>query len=80
MKLNDLPVATYLVAGLTVIVAVVGGIVTITNPATLNFADYLTRLGEFVIATGVLGVGRAINLHGKAPAPRRRTTTPKDGH
>lgn len=45
-----------------VIAAVVGGIVTITNPDTLNFSEYLLRLAIF---GGALGIGRGIAEAGK---------------
>lgn len=53
-------VATYIVAGLTGIVAVTGAVVTITNPETLSFKDYVDSLQGFALAGGVLAVGRGI--------------------
>ncbi len=64
--MNDLPVATYIIAGLTAIVAVVGGIVTITSPETLSFKEYLDAISAFAIGVGILAVGRGIlNRPGK---------------
>lgn len=59
-SMNDLPVATYIIAGLTAIVAVVGGIVTITSPGTLSFKEYLDAISGFAIGVGILAVGRGI--------------------
>ena len=53
-------VATYIVAGLTGIVAVTGAVVTITNPDTLSFKAYVDALQGFALAGGVLAVGRGI--------------------
>lgn len=63
--MNDLPIATYLIAGLCAIVAIVGGVVTITTPGTLSFNDYLDALAAFAIGVGILGVGRGINSASK---------------
>jgi hypothetical protein len=67
------PVTTYLqdnpvfaILGLLVaIAALVGGVVTIVNPDTLNFEDYLDDLGKFAVALGVYAVGKGV-LHGGA--------------
>ena len=63
--MNELPIATYLIAGLCAIVAVVGGIVTLTNPGSLSFNDYLDAVAAFAIGVGILGVGRGINASRK---------------
>jgi hypothetical protein len=63
--MNDLPIATYLIAGLCAIVAVVGGAVTITSPDSLSFNDYLDAVAAFAIGVGILGVGRGINASRK---------------
>jgi ribose/xylose/arabinose/galactoside ABC-type transport system permease subunit len=59
--MNELPVATYIIAGLCAIVAVVGGVVTITSPDTLTFKQYLDAVSAFAIGVGILAVGRGIN-------------------
>jgi hypothetical protein len=59
VNLDTINVATILV----VIFAVVGGVVCITNPGTLNFKDYLIALSPFV---GGLAVGRGIAAHGRS--------------
>ena len=63
--MNDLPIATYLITALCAIVAVVGGVVTITAPDTLTFNDYLDAVAAFAIGVGILGVGRGINASRK---------------
>lgn len=60
-RLNGAPVATVIQVIVTVLVALVGGIVTIFNPATLSFEDYVKFLGVLSVGNGLLGVGRGIN-------------------
>lgn len=55
-KLDELPVATLIVV---VVGAVVGGIITITNPQTLDFNTYLKDLGILAGGSGLLGLARA---------------------
>lgn len=64
-KLNSAPLTTILVAVAFVIVCVVGGVVTIVNPDTLSFSDYVERLGIAAGALGLLAIGRGINLSGE---------------
>ncbi len=59
--MNELPVATYLIAALCGIVAVVGGVVTVTSPDTLSFPQYLDAVSAFAIGVGILGIGRGIS-------------------
>lgn len=54
-----LPVATALVV---VIVALVGGIVCITDPESLSFEDYQRNVA---IAAGLLAIGRGLNSRTK---------------
>lgn len=63
--MNQQPVATYIIAGLCGIVAVVGGIVTVTSPDTLSFKQYLDAISTFAIGVGILAVGRGINSRGE---------------
>lgn len=63
--MNELPIATYIIAGLCGIVAVVGGVVTITAPETLSFKEYLDAVSAFAIGVGILAVGRGINNRGR---------------
>jgi hypothetical protein len=60
-QVNQQPVATYIIAGLCGIVAVVGGIVTVTSPDTLTFKQYIDAVATFAIGVGILAVGRGIN-------------------
>lgn len=53
--LDSLPVASIL----AVIVAVVGGVVAITNPDALSFSGYCQDVGIAAGGLGVLGVARA---------------------
>lgn len=68
--LDRLPIATLLVAVITILVAVVGGIVTLTNPSGLSFEEYVTLMTGLAGANGLLGIGRGILGSGtKAPTP-----------
>lgn len=62
--MNQQPIATYLIAGLCAIVAIVGGIVTIVSPQTLSFKEYLDAVSGFAIGVGILAIGRGINNSG----------------
>lgn len=65
-RLNGAPVATIIQVIVTVIVALVGGLVTLTNPDALDFDQYVKYLGILSVGNGLLGVGRGIN----ASAPK----------
>lgn len=56
--IEKLPVASLLVAVGFVIVAVVGGVVTVTNPKELSFSEYATLVTGMSGAAGLLGIGR----------------------
>ena len=58
MNLNSANVATILIASLTVLVAVVGGINVIVND--LSFKEYAETLSVFAVGIGILGVGRGL--------------------
>jgi hypothetical protein len=62
MNLNrSIPWATLGVWLLTVIFAVVGGAVVIWgDPGALSFEEYMKIMGAFVVAHGVLGIGRGV--------------------
>lgn len=51
--LRDNPVASLIV----VIIAIVGGIVTVVEPSTLPFREYVENVG---IAAGLLAIGRGL--------------------
>ena len=58
MKLAAIPVATIIV----VLIAIAGAVVTITQPATLPFADFVKYVG---VAAGILGIGRGLDSEHK---------------
>lgn len=63
--LNSLPVATLIVAAAFLIVTIVGGIVTITNPESLSFDKYVVTVTGVAASAGLLGIGRGINSTAK---------------
>ena len=48
-----------------VIVAGVGGVITIVEPSTLNFKDYVDALEKVIVGVGILGVGRGLASAGR---------------
>lgn len=64
-NLDKLPWATLLGALIVVIVALVGGIVTIAKPATLPFKDYVDALSDLAVGVGLVAVGRGVTKAGK---------------
>lgn len=61
---NEWGPVTVLLVILTVLVAIVGGLITIIQPETLSFEELLNDLQKFALALGVLGVGRGIKAAG----------------
>jgi hypothetical protein len=59
-SLNDRPLMTITLGIIVLIAAVVGGVVTIADPATLDFGSYLDKMNEFAFAVGAQGAGRAL--------------------
>jgi hypothetical protein len=59
--LTDNPIVSIAFA----IIAVAGAIVTITNPETLAFSEYVQ---DVLIGGGLLGIGRGIDSYGKSRA------------
>lgn len=57
---DEKPWMTICVVGIVFIVAVVGGVVVITDPASLSFQEYVTVLTGLAVASGLLGIGRGI--------------------
>lgn len=57
---DERPWMTICVVAIVFIVAVVGGVVVITNPETLSFDQYVTVLTGLAIGSGLLGIGRGI--------------------
>jgi hypothetical protein len=62
-------VATVLIAVLTVLAGVIGGLVCIIDSDTLDFQTYLTLMAGFAGAVGLLGIGRGIGKVNKPLAP-----------
>src|SRR3954451_11675317 len=58
--LERAPVSTITIRTMVRIAAVAGGIVTIADPARLDFADYLDKMNTFAFAVGLQGAGRAV--------------------
>ncbi len=58
--------ATIMVGIVLVIVAGVGGVITIIEPKTLSFKDYVDALEKIIIGIGILGVGRGLASAGRA--------------
>lgn len=63
--------ATVVVVGLTMIAAVMGGIIVAFGDQqgadALTFSAYLDHMSKFVIGVGALGIGRGILKGGKPP-------------
>lgn len=63
---SDKPVVTIMTIVVVAIAVVVGGVVTITNPQSLSFHQYLQDLALMGGALGLgNGIGRGIESHGK---------------
>jgi hypothetical protein len=66
---DDVPAVPWATIGvwlLTLIAAIVGGVVVIWgDPGALSFEDYIEILGGFAVAHGLLGIGRGINANGE---------------
>lgn len=54
--LNENPITSII----AVIVVVVGAVVTITNPETMSYDEYLVKTGAFLAGLGIVGVGRSL--------------------
>lgn len=66
MDLNVANAATIMVGVVLVIVAGIGGVITIIEPSTLSFKDYVDALEKMVVGIGILGVGRGVASAGRA--------------
>lgn len=60
-------IATLMVGIVVIIVAGIGGIVTIVEPTTLNFASYVDALEKLIVGVGLLAVGRGVASAGRVP-------------
>jgi len=66
------PVVTILTVVIAMIVVAVGGVVTITNPQSLSFHQYVTDIALMGGALGLgAGIGRGIDSNGQAHASAR---------
>jgi hypothetical protein len=63
-------VATILIAVLTVLAGIIGGLVVLIDSDTLDFQSYLTLMAGFAGAVGLLGIGRGIGKVNKPLAPK----------
>jgi len=63
--LDKLPWATLIGGIIVLIVAVIGGIITIVNPETLSFSDYVSSLSDLAVGVGLVAVGRGVTKAGK---------------
>jgi|GEM_PF-1866400 len=62
---DKLPWGTLLGGLIVVIVAVIGGVITIVEPSTLSFSDYVSSLGDLAVGVGLVTVGRGVGKAGK---------------
>lgn len=68
---SDKPVVTILTLVAATVAIVVGGIVTITNPQSLSFHQYIQDIALLGGALGLgSGIGRGIDSYGQAVAGR----------
>jgi hypothetical protein len=68
---SDKPVVTILTVLVVVVAVVVGGIVTITNPQSLSFHQYIQDIAFMAGALGLgAGIGRGIDSYGQAVAQK----------
>jgi hypothetical protein len=65
MSLDTANAATFMVGIVLVLVAGVGGVITIVEPSTLNFRDYVDALEKLIVGIGILGVGRGLASAGR---------------
>jgi hypothetical protein len=73
MNLDTANAATIMVGIVLVVVAGVGGIVTVVEPDTLSFKDYVDALEKLVVGIGILGVGRGLASAGRPQSDSGRT-------
>ena len=65
---SDKPVVTILTVVVVAVAVIVGGVVTITNPQSLTFAQYLRDIALLGAGLGLgNGVGRGIESAGRTP-------------
>jgi hypothetical protein len=77
MNLDTSNAATFMVGIVLAIVAGIGGVITIVEPSTLSFKDYVDALEKLIVGVGILGVGRGLAAAGRASAaPGRSSAAP----
>lgn len=62
--------ATVLIVVVAALAALIGGLVVLINPDTLNFQTYLEDMQRFLIAVAGLALARAVHLGSTAVAQR----------
>jgi hypothetical protein len=62
---DKLPWGTILGGIIVLIVAGIGGVITIAEPETLSFSDYVSSLSDLAIGVGLVAVGRGVTKAGK---------------
>jgi hypothetical protein len=62
---DKLPWGTIIGGIIVLIVALIGGIVTIVEPKTLSFSDYVSSLSDLAVGVGLVAVGRGVTKAGK---------------
>ena len=76
---SDKPVVTILTLVVVLVVVVAGAIVTITNPNSLTFEQYIRDIAILGAGLGLgNGIGRGIESSGHAQASARKATHRKD--
>jgi hypothetical protein len=63
--LDKLPWGTILGGLIVLVVAGVGGVITIIEPSTLSFSDYVSALADLAVGVGLVTVGRGVTKAGK---------------
>ena len=72
---SDKPVVTILTLLAASVAIIVGGIVTITNPQTLTFHQYIQDIAFMAGALGLgSGIGRGIDSYGQTSRRRKRAS------
>lgn len=62
---DKLPWGTLLGGAIVLIVAGIGGAITIIEPSTLSFSDYVSSLSDLAVGVGLVTVGRGVGKAGK---------------
>jgi hypothetical protein len=74
---SDKPVVTILTVVAATVAIIVGGVVTITNPQSLSFHQYVQDIAFMAGALGLgSGIGRGIDSYGQAVAQAQAQSAP----